>query len=39
MVWLKCLYNDWKVGAVEKDGLKDGRGVLTPPDWCPYREK
>lgn len=39
MVWLKCLYNDRKVGAVEKSGLAEGRGDLTPPDWCPYKDK
>lgn len=37
MVTLFCLYNDKNVGLIEKEGLKEGRGIITPPVWCPYR--
>ena len=37
MVSLVCEYNGKVTGSVEKRGLKEGRGLITPPYWCHYR--
>ena len=39
MVKIVCGYNDKCTGEVEKRGLKEGRGVITPPEWCPYNNR